>query len=638
MEQEMDTITTYLNQTCIQDLKECILKEKPLQISYEDLIHIYTYVYNKCIKDKERVYCNFFYNYYKSLIIEFIRELIQNNYAEKNKIHKCITDYKKYKFYVKNLSIMFRILNKHYLIKHNYEDLNKIAEHYFNDNYLLYEHFSILHFLEQEYIHYKSKDYDKKIMNQFFKILKELNYCFTNRYYDTYFSCISHYYNSLKKEFETLNDFYNLLFYFIEYENNVIDNSMNVDYKERISILLMSSFKDEKYNHLIENVIVQICKDFYIPSLDFLLKYDSQYLEMVFKKELDKNEFTFPGVTKLLSHLPLNSRFFQIAHYWFSQKLTENSKYYRYIFEHIFIHKQDIIYISFIKDQETFIDLFIPFFYSKCFKFQTLHPEIILFLNQLKIHLNTPINYKLDIIANDLQQSLTFHQHLKSNQRIFIFSKFQEKGFLSLTHLPSDIDSILSGLKTQYKSIYPNRNLLVNYYKSIVEVEMTFQNKMTLLQMSFIQYVLLQLIVQYCTVTCAELCQRLNVSYEDIKGILHSLTIPSQNIILKSGESHWIDKQKDTFSFHIHYPSSSPKTIFKMPVIEKQMSMIQDKEYKFVVQSKIMKFLKHSKTASMNEIQSHLYQYDIQFILDNINYLIDLEYIEKKNDNYHYVL
>lgn len=168
--------------------------------------------------------------------------------------------------------------------------------------------------------------------------------------------------------------------------------------------------------------------------------------------------------------------------------------------------------------------------------------------------------------------------------------------------------------------------------------------------MSWIQAILLYVLIDQSNHnksqwTGNQLSSILQIEWEIIAPILHSFTISNQNILQKSGVSNYIDKEKDIFSWNYSFQSPRRWT-FKMPKSQKKnnnQSYISSKEYKYIIQSKIMKYLKCTKKATLNDIQSFLFSNNSLILQENIDYLveieylIEMEYIEYDGTFYHYL-
>lgn len=689
-ELEMENSRNYLQQICVDHLLHSILYDKPIILKNSDLMTIYTFIYNKCINDKNHLYCNFFYDYYKQILYSFLDQLkkqfISNtsNTLNTSIIQIIIQNYDKYKFLIKNLCIMFRILNKHYLLKQNYPNLYDIAISIWNENYMKMQLESILNFINVDYLNLKNEILDE-FMYQFFSICSIIHFPYQHIIIETYLKSIESFYiNYFDIISYSISDYIALYNKIIRTESHIIRENPYPQKDEIIHQLLLNSLHQTNYKHQLSEILKDFILDLTMVNINYfslvnqIFQLDGQtvlsLLETLIQTEIKTKQDIFPFYYQIIikiSKINNNTIYIQLCQKIFNQYLTNpyhplphhhnynnpcsnyhnnNNDQYNQLMNHLYEDSNYFSLIDHIYDQETFIEKIIQIFYTKYRDYSKIDQEISFWTN-LKSKINTNIVHKINSLLNDLKQSLIFNQQENTIDQVWIFSKWidQDPHLISI-QLPVKFKNFTETTIKRFKSIHKYRTIEFNYYRSIINGILYFQNKSYTFQMSWIQAILLYVLIDQSNHnksqwTGNQLSSILQIEWEIIAPILHSFTISNQNILQKSGVSNYIDKEKDIFSWNYSFQSPRRWT-FKMPKSQKKnnnQSYISSKEYKYIIQSKIMKYLKCTKKATLNDIQSFLFSNNSLILQENIDYLveieylIEMEYIEYDGTFYHYL-
>lgn len=650
MEINFNEIREYLRNLCLNNLIDAIINDKPLIINNNELITVYTYVYDKCIKDKNRIYCDFFYQYYKNLIQEFIIILLNQN-KDKDIIEKILKDYKKYNFYIKNLSIMFRILNKHYLIKNNYEDLEELSVYYFKCEYLSKNHIHIINWIQNELFKNKENPNDNENFSQLIDLYTRVNCVLIDNLIEHYFCMIKNYYELILDKNLKLNEMIDLFYKYYFQELKLLEK-INYKHKEKeIKQIILKGFNETRFLTLCKEMVINfLYKKNTFHYINDLFNIHSENIYILFENELnvicnDTNYFeniyhVIENIESIIKSEHIRNILSNLVKKNFNQQLSKNYQLYGNLVQLLYKNINYLPIIHIIENMDPFINFLCDYFYKNCNKINYQYEKDIELFQKIKFLKVNKYLYKLDLIINDITQSEKFNKKLNSNYSIFLFSKMNDFIGLKNIKLPNEILEFELQLKESYKQLYENRKLEFDYFKSTIQIEMVYKNNRVHFYLSFIQYIILKCIIHNYSMTIIQLMTNLNISYEMIAPILHSLTIVNQNLIKKSGISNSIDKNNDLFSFNSNYKIPN-QIVFKLPMIhQKNISSnekLNDKEYKFLIQSKIMKMIKTKQSVSIKDLNDILSIYDSKLIKENIDYLIDMEYIDYKDHLYHFI-
>jgi hypothetical protein len=647
--ENFDDITKFLNDNCINKLLSSILNDELLIFNNNDLITIYTFIYNKCLEDKNKIYFNFFYQYYKNTIISFINSLLIT-VNDKNILFTIENHFKKFKFLVKNLSIMFRILNKHYLLNNNClnnssTDLENTAYLLFKNNYLESLQNIIIKYIYNDYLIHKNYNLDLAF-NKFLSINRFLNLELNELYLNCYYDMIIKFYSQKLNHFDSFETFYDNYNNILQHENEILkpvlhDNNLN------LNNIILKIFEYTNYKEILKEIINNIFTNKNINhNLDYLNKFkliDKNTTILFFQLELNKiPDYHFIQQITFLIHLIQDNTMIEIIKKIFNQKINENinilNSLIEYLYKDYFTNNYYNI-INLLEDYEKFANLYHEKLYQNSIKFNiNLNNEKIIY-SILKSKIKSKYLYKIESLINDLIQSDDFNNKLSNNSNIVIYSKLNNNIFLKNIILPYDIEQIINIINNQYNNLYNNRKINIDLFKSRINCIMNYKNCKYDLELSFIQYIILKYIINNNGINVNTILQKLNISWEYLGPLLHSLTINNQNVLLKTGQNNMIDKENDLFYFNKNFKIQE-KSIFKMPILNKKdihENKINDKEQKYLLQCKIMKLIKKYSKIELKNIFKELSMYENNLIQENLDYLVDLDYIELSNNYYTYI-
>jgi len=692
--EEKTQLRQYLEDACIRPLIRSILYDKSISLTNSDLITIYTFIYNKCIWDEQRIYCDFFYQYYKQLLTDMCRLLLEqlddDDQTEQRSSSISVLkiwrqQIQRYLFFAKNLSIMFRILNKHYLLKHQYEDLEKVYRLIWNQNYFRNIYSSLVAYLSNRYVKEKGLDVDHEL-HLYFQQLYAMDKSTVHSLMEPYFHSLEDYYSLQIHSLETFEYCYQTFQVYYQHEWRILSDffSIHIDSEREVHSnlrhILLHCYHRTNYPLLTSRLMEAWLfyeKDGtihpnYSSFIQMFHQMDPDYCVTLYDKWMDEL-FTAPHIEQLfISYrntisVDLNpSPFTILFQRKLNQYLSEHESCFSRWMRQIDRYPDDLSMISHIENQERCISEWIHLLYRKCTQFEHTSStdfiqQQILMIHRLCAVISHPYSRcRLEMLKNDLKQCLYYQQHYHSlREAFFIFSKWEDneesmgRPQFSTLRLPTELRLYREQMEQAYQSHHENKKLNIHYWKSRVRVDMTYKNNVYPLEMSWVQFAVLCCIAQSSQpISCSELSEALQLQWDQLAPIVHSLTIPPHPMIQKRGNSdtNYLDKDHDRFVFE---PSSLPHTstilCFKMPMHRKKIplqttdplltqSTLSDREYRYQLQAKIMKTMKQQKQMTLSEIY-HLFSnmYDNTLLSDNLKTLVEMEYLEWRDERYFYL-
>lgn len=210
--------------------------------------------------------------------------------------------------------------------------------------------------------------------------------------------------------------------------------------------------------------------------------------------------------------------------------------------------------------------------------------------------------------------------------------------------LPKQIADSQSNFELFYRKTYKGRKLnwSIDHCSALVKANISEGNSCQL-ECSGIQALILLELNQNLHLKLQELMMSTNLSEDQLKVGLLSLSIGDQNLLIRAIEHRGQQVSKDeTFTFNESFTSKLKRiNINKIPKSEKrikeEIKQADEKikeDRRFQIDAVIMKIMKEKKTLGHNDLLSEIFQKinfpsDSAFIKTRIESLIDKDYIKR---------
>lgn len=586
------------------------------------LIYLYTDIYNQCIINKNVEKMFSLYSFYLNLFLK--------KRMDEKSLEYIIDTLDKYEFLKKNFNYMFCYLDRIFIFNSK-PSLENNSIKIFNRNYNFFIQNILMDVIFSQGYSFNHLIliliYKFKLMNLDLDIIEASLIQASKKYYIT-----------LNYKFKNLNEI-------LEFYNFHKDEQFNLCKK------LGMTYCFDKIHH---EFIIQLSKQNYYgfikEEIDHLLSdFNKLYIIFIIQKQ-NFNEIILEKIHQSfdLNFLLFIDNLFQkldndiLDSYKEIMKNKFSSILFIKKFIHLFLNNIEYqIFFNYICKKDEFIDLYKKNLLNRLINNHDLSNEF-LFLDILKKYFNRDLIYKLDIILNDYFQSILNTRSYKSNIKTSIWILSQQfYPFISPT-LPSSIFNLKSDVLSFYKNLYPNRNLIFDYYHSSVILDAHYSNKLYIFQMSLIQFIVLcKILDNNSPISHHNLKCELNLNDDLLTAILHSLCRPQNPLLIKSGYINEIDLDNDLFSLNQDFNKTSGTMIkFSMPEkLRETTNKSFDLEKRFILRSKIIYLLKFHLSLSFSQLYEKICNIidDKNLIYHELNYLIDYEYIEFKESIYFYI-
>jgi len=372
----MNELRDYLENSCIRALEKAILEDEPFSLKYNDLMEIYTFIYNRCIRDKERVQCRFFYEYYQQLLHQFLIKVNHHKTGSHILLQQVTHNYQKYHFYVKNLSIMFRVLNKHYLYKHQYDDLEEMSLTIWNQSYMSEIQGALFSYMSQDYINEKTFQVDQ-LYKGLLDMLIDTRSNQIDAYIFRYLSSLEIYYQRLNIPFESIEHFCKVFETVKAHERNVLEK---ITFVHDLDVILHQRLLHSFHNQYYLTIASQTIQSFIQQESDaFLIHYSSWYTihkDMILslwrtllktcvqKDPVHELFILYQKMDRIKDSNSLKEILVDYLNEW-----IENHRMHEFILQ-MYKKPMYIEWVKHVRAQGFFLDVLVEFIYQKCFFLQ----------------------------------------------------------------------------------------------------------------------------------------------------------------------------------------------------------------------------------------------------------------------------
>lgn len=638
----------------INEIKFNILNNEIIKINNAQLMEMYTFIYKSCIDDKsvDKINVKNLYSLHENIISSFLNDLLCIN--ENKTIEDYILLYNKYIFFSKNINLIFRYLNKFYIIKFRQISLEIKCEYLFKE--IFYHKMDSI----CSYIVYKesSKSY---LWNENFKssFIKLINLYKDNQLnFDNIIENIRKglivYYENILPTFSNINE---IIFYFkreLEYQKEFINfYSLPIN----LEIILIDTIKKSNIQEIIDKNFNYFIFDFEILAFLFYIDYDhsikcfNNYLETNIKN----NIFIFDQILKinnvlsnlsksLINVIPIKKILQKII-----TSYSHNQEFYKNLTNKIYLNKEYTFILEYINEKEVWVNV-----YSKKLFNRLLSNEIDLknelsIIEYIKQYIGNSLTFKIENLIIDYKNSLLFNRGIEIDIKssIYIYSDkslFNDNYWKNINvKLSEPFNKAFEQIQKYYKSQYSNRLLILDYQNSSILIEAYYKNNINpyIFKMNILQYIIFNEILKGKK-THSEINSIFNIDSILLSSLLHSLI--NEDVLIKSGKKNKIDFENDIFTINNNFYSNKKFINIKLPLLSNKKNIENKKdelEMMFILRSYIMKIIKKKFEMTIDEIIKECYKYNNYNNTTKINeqlyFLIDKEYIEIINDKYVYI-
>jgi hypothetical protein len=629
-------------------IKNSILNSEKININNKKLMDIYTYVYICCTNDKtsEKKKAFELFDIYENSIRNFIEDsdiYLQNDFT----IDNSIIFINKFLFFCKNLNFMFRYLNKYFIIKYKNIELHSKSIDIFKeilfekidnncsgeilneiDNYFITKN-ELLKNILKLYGFYKKLNFDP--INIVLSIKNGYKSHLLKKIHLSNFEEILLFYNNQYKSILYLCDQIQICFLIKDLTNILIDCLSNLN----IHMIIKSSFSKYFLEKQIEH-------------LDFIHKINPRLFFECLNSEFE-NINTFNNIclyyqyicelTKILNDEKIELKYTE----YISNLFRNNENMIKNLAKEIMINHKGYFILKLIDNKEDVIIQLGRTIVNKLIHndFYDLDLEIKS-INEMKNYLDHSLTFKLKNLLMDIKNSFILTRTFENNNtNIYIFSNklFLSDPISDFIYNHYEFDKIKHNITHYYKKQFSNRILRFNYWQTTVFFDYYINNKIYNIIMPIIQFFIFEIIFNNKSINYKDIHSKISIPSYIFNGLLHSLT-HKFSIINKTGDKHKINIENDIFSINYNFSSLDKNIKFVLPLFNKNKPNTEyDKENIHFLRAKIMNIIKTSSPISLSQLLTKMITFTKNeiLILQQLEYLIDQEYIELQNDFYIYI-